>query len=211
MPELRESALNARRIGLGIMGLADLMYHAGVRYGSEAAIDFCGQIMEYIRYYSMLTSIQLAEQKGAFPAIKGSIYDPENLKWQPPTPPLKPYTSDWGRPAINWDDITQGIRQHGIRNAAQTTIAPTGTIGTVAGIEGYGCEPVFALAYMRHVDDRGKNSRLPTLAHTFKTRWIKLTFPKKAKRRSSKSTRERQLPGYRRTSRAYPRCFRRFS
>lgn len=101
-------------------------------------------------------------------------------------PPAQALHQRLGRPAINWDDITQGIRQHGIRNAAQTTIAPTGTIGTVAGIEGYGCEPVFALAYMRHVDDRGKNSRLPTLAHTFKTRWIKLTFPKKAKRRSSK-------------------------
>ncbi|HNZ14939.1 MAG TPA: adenosylcobalamin-dependent ribonucleoside-diphosphate reductase [Anaerolineaceae bacterium] len=180
VPELRESALNARRIGLGIMGLADLMYHAGVRYGSEAALDFCGQIMEYIRYYSMLTSIQLAEQKGAFPAIKGSIYDPENLKWQAPTP-LKPYTSDWGRPAINWDDIIQGIRQHGIRNAAQTTIAPTGTIGTVAGIEGYGCEPVFALAYMRHVDDRGKKLTLTYVSPHFQNALDKTDLSEESK------------------------------
>ena len=166
VPELRASALNARRIGLGIMGLADLMYHVGVRYGSEEALDFCGQIMEFIRYYAMRTSIQLAQQKGAFPAIKGSIYDPENLKWQAPTP-LKPYTHNWNRPQINWDDITQGIRKYGIRNAAQTTIAPTGTIGTVAGIEGYGCEPVFALAYMRHVDDRGKKFTLTYVSPHF--------------------------------------------
>ncbi len=53
--------------------------------------------------------------------------------------------------------ITEGIRNHGIRNAAQTTIAPTGTIGTVAGVEGYGCEPVFALAYVRHVNDKGND------------------------------------------------------
>jgi len=53
-----------------------------------------------------------------------------------------------------------GIRQHGIRNAAQTTIAPTGTIATVAGCEGYGCEPVFALAYIRHVNDNGKDLQL---------------------------------------------------
>jgi ribonucleoside-diphosphate reductase alpha chain len=53
-----------------------------------------------------------------------------------------------------------GILQHGIRNAAQTTIAPTGTIATVAGCEGYGCEPVFALAYVRHVNDNGKDLQL---------------------------------------------------
>ena len=50
-----------------------------------------------------------------------------------------------------------GIQTYGIRNAAQTTVAPTGTIATVAGCEGYGCEPVFALAYTRHVDDNGKD------------------------------------------------------
>ncbi len=53
-----------------------------------------------------------------------------------------------------------GIKQHGIRNAAQTTVAPTGTIATVAGCEGYGCEPVFALAYIRHVNDHGKDLQL---------------------------------------------------
>lgn len=166
VPELRQSALNARRIGLGIMGLADLMYHVGVRYGSEEALDFCGQIMEYIRFYAMQTSIKLAEQKEPFPAIKGSIYDPENMVWKAPTP-LKPYTMNWNRPAINWDEIVQGIKTHGIRNAAQTTIAPTGTIGTVAGIEGYGCEPVFALAYMRHVDDRGQKLTLTYVSPHF--------------------------------------------
>jgi ribonucleoside-diphosphate reductase alpha chain len=64
---------------------------------------------------------------------------------------------DWGRPPIHWDSIVAGIKRHGIRNAAQTTVAPTGTIGTVAGCEGYGCEPVFALAYIRHVNDNGRD------------------------------------------------------
>ena len=56
--------------------------------------------------------------------------------------------------------LWSGIRRHGIRNAAQTTVAPTGTIATVAGCEGYGCEPVFALAYIRHVNDHGKDLKL---------------------------------------------------
>ena len=56
--------------------------------------------------------------------------------------------------------ILEGIQKYGIRNAAQTTVAPTGTIATVAGCEGYGCEPVFALAYTRHVNDNGKDLQL---------------------------------------------------
>ncbi len=56
--------------------------------------------------------------------------------------------------------VTTDIRLNGIRNAAQTTVAPTGTIATVAGCEGYGCEPVFALAYIRHVNDNGKDLQL---------------------------------------------------
>ncbi|MBP9041319.1 MAG: adenosylcobalamin-dependent ribonucleoside-diphosphate reductase, partial [Anaerolineaceae bacterium] len=159
VPQLKEAALRNRRIGLGIMGLADLMYHVGVRYGSPAAEDFGAQVMEFIRYHAMQTSIELARERGAFPSIKGSIYDPENLVWQPPVSPFE-NQQFWGRPSIDWSLITEGIRRYGIRNAAQTTVAPTGTIATVAGCEGYGCEPVFALAYTRHVNDNGKDLKL---------------------------------------------------
>ncbi|HDD55426.1 MAG TPA: adenosylcobalamin-dependent ribonucleoside-diphosphate reductase [Chloroflexi bacterium] len=150
VPELKKAAMRARRIGLGIMGLADLMYRAGVRYGSERGQEFAAQIMEFIRYHAMLTSIKLAEMRGPFPAIEGSLYDPNDLRWKAPES-IIPYKNDWGRPALDWTMVTDGILEHGIRNAAQTTIAPTGTIATVSGCEGYGCEPVFALAYTRHV------------------------------------------------------------
>jgi ribonucleoside-diphosphate reductase alpha chain len=159
VPQLQEAAYRARRIGLGIMGLADLMYHAGIRYGSEEGQEFAAQVMEFVRYHSMLTSIKLAEERGPFEAIEGSIYDPKDLKWEPPQP-LEAYRRDWGRPELDWSLVLEGIRTHGIRNAAQTTIAPTGTIATVAGCEGYGCEPVFALAYIRHVNDNGKDLQL---------------------------------------------------
>ncbi|WP_082390129.1 adenosylcobalamin-dependent ribonucleoside-diphosphate reductase [Ornatilinea apprima] len=166
VPQLREAALRARRIGLGIMGLADLMYASGIRYGSPEGQEFAAQVIEFIRYHSMLESIRLAEARGAFPAIQGSIYDPANLTWQPPQP-LQPYQNDWGRPEIDWDAVTQGILRHGIRNAAQATIAPTGTIATVAGCEGYGCEPVFALAYIRHVNDNGRDLQLTYASPAF--------------------------------------------
>jgi len=159
VPQLKEAAMRARRLGLGIMGLADLMFHAGIRYGSKEGQEFASQVLEFIRFHIMKTSIELATERGAFPAIKGSIYDQDNLQWQPPQSIVE-YEHDYGRPAVMWMEIVEGIRRHGIRNAAQTTIAPTGTIGTVAGCEGYGCEPVFALAYVRHVNDNGQDLQL---------------------------------------------------
>ena len=159
VPALKDAALRARRIGLGIMGLSDLMYHCGVRYGSNKGQEFAAQVMEFVRYHAMLASVDLAEERGPFPAITGSIYDPGNLKWTPPAP-LVPPVNDFSRPAVDWSKVVTGIRKHGIRNAAQTTVAPTGTIATVAGCEGYGCEPVFALGYFRHVNDNGQDLRL---------------------------------------------------
>lgn len=159
VPQLREAAQRVRRIGLGIMGLADMMYRLGVRYGAEDGQEFGAQVMEFVRYHTMRTSIDLARERGPFPAIKDSLYDPDDLKWEPPQP-LQPFTRDWGRPKLKWDKIVAGLKQHGIRNGAQNTVAPTGTISTVAGCEGYGCEPVFALAYVRHVNDNGQDLEL---------------------------------------------------
>jgi len=157
--QLKEAAHRARRIGLGIMGLADLMYHVGVRYGSTEGQEFGAQVMEFVRYHAMVTSIELAQERGPFPAIQNSIYDMDDMKWEAPKSIVK-YENNWGRPEVQWDAVTKGIKEHGIRNAAQTTVAPTGTIATVAGCEGYGCEPVFALAYIRHVNDNGKDLKL---------------------------------------------------
>lgn len=165
VPELRIAAENVRRIGLGFMGLADAMYELGIRYGSDESCEFAAQISEFIRYHSMITSIELAKERGSFTKIKGSIYDPENLKWETPKP-LKPFTRDFNRPFINWNEVSEGIKKYGIRNGAQTTVAPTGTISTVAGCEGYGCEPVFALAYLRNLYQAAGGENNMTLTYT---------------------------------------------
>lgn len=168
IPQLKEAAHRTRRIGLGIMGLGDLFYMLGVRYGSEESEELAAQLMEFIRYHAMRTSIALAQERGPFPAIKGSVYDPEHLCWTPPTP-LTPYTrlKKWGRPPLDWEEIIAGIKRYGIRNAAQLTVAPTGTIATVSGCEAYGCEPVFALAYVRHMNDNGQDRELRYVSPLF--------------------------------------------
>lgn len=165
VPQLREAALQCRRIGLGFMGLADACYHCEVRYGSEEAQCLAATIMEFIRYASMDTSIELAREHGPFPAIKGSIYDPDNFTWTPP----EPLDGKRGvyRHSVEWPNLLARLKKYGIRNACTTTIAPTGTIATVAGCEGYGCEPAFALAYYRHVNDNGKDLRLAYVSPLF--------------------------------------------
>ncbi len=171
VPQLREAAHRNRRIGLGIKGLADLMYLNRVRYGSPEAQDFAAQVMEFIRYHAMKTSIALARERGPFPGIQGSIYDPQHLTWQPPTWPAwlgSGPQQDLGRPPLDWEALVADLRRYGIRNAAQMTVAPTGTISTVSGVEGYGCEPVFALAYYRYVNDEdGQRLRLRYVSPLF--------------------------------------------
>jgi ribonucleoside-diphosphate reductase alpha chain len=137
-----------------------MMYQLGIRYGSEEGQEFAAQIMEFVRYHAMQRSIELAAERGPFRAFAGSIYDPRpGMVWQPPQP-LRPHVRDWQRPKLDWGQIVRGIAEHGIRNAAQTTVAPTGTIATVVGCEGYGCEPVFALGYIRHFKDGDRNVEL---------------------------------------------------
>ncbi len=168
VPQLEEAAHRTRRIGLGIMGLGDLLYYLRVRYSSDEAQELAAQVMEFIRYHAMRSSIKLARARGPFPAICGSVYDPENLRWTPPQP-LVPYTwlEKWGRPPLDWGAIVGDMRRYGIRNAAQTTVAPTGTVATIAGCEAYGCEPVFALAYTRHMNDNGKDLELRYVSPLF--------------------------------------------
>lgn len=161
VPELQEAAHTNRRIGVSVMGLADLMYEVGVRYGSPEAVEMAGQVMEFIRYASMAASVELAKERGAFPGITGSRYDLEGQKSTTEggrvtlkshnlliPKPIKSYTMDLGRPELDWKGLWKEIRKHGIRNSCQTTIQPTGAIATISGLEGYGCEPVFALSYV---------------------------------------------------------------
>lgn len=149
VPELEEAAHKVRRIGLSIMGMSDMMYMVGVRYGSKEGQDFASQIMEFIRYHTMMASIELAKTRGAFPSIKGSIYDTENMKWERPKSLVR-HKKDFKRPKLDWVKVINLVKKYGIRNGAQNTVAPTGSIATISGLEGYGCEPVFALSYTRN-------------------------------------------------------------
>ncbi len=183
VPELKEAAIRNRRIGISIMGLADLMYKLGIRYGSDEGIAIASQLMEFIRFESMRASIQLARERGPFPGIVGSIYDyskdstdfwgkaiPTRRTWTPPKS-FKIGKYNFHRPELDWKNVLQDLKSFGIRNSCQTTIQPTGAIATITGLEGYGCEPVFALSYVMKTHEG---------AETSKGEWVELFYESQA-------------------------------
>ena len=144
IPQIEERTLQTRKIGLGVMGWAELLFKLQIPYDSEEALELARRIMEYINYYSKIASIELAKLRGPFPAFKGSIYDQD--------PPRFPFEADDERKryTLNWSRLREEVKKYGIRNATTTTIAPTGTISIIAGTSS-GIEPLFALAFFRRV------------------------------------------------------------
>ena len=131
LPEQRESVHDWRQIGLGIMGLADLMIKLEITYGSDEAIALCDRIGTIMADEAMKASALLAQQYGAFPKcdnekIIASAYFKKNAS----------------------PETTELVKKYGLRNSQLLTIAPTGTLSTMLGISG-GIEPVFANYYVR--------------------------------------------------------------
>lgn len=124
LPEIEKMAKGNRRIGLGIMGLAETLSILGIQYDSEEGVQTLEEIMQFINKTSLDESEQLARSRGLFPNFRDSIYD----------------------------ETGGNFRGHSARprNCARTTIAPTGTIAIAAGLEGSGLEPFFAIAYTRY-------------------------------------------------------------
>ena len=118
LAEIAAMSRKTRKIGLGVMGFADMLIKLGIPYDSEEALEQADSIMAFIRKEGRGASAHLASRRGNFPAYAGSLFD------TPETPHM--------------------------RNATVTTIAPTGTIGLIAGVSS-GIEPLFAVAHARHV------------------------------------------------------------
>ncbi len=134
LEENKKQALGERRIGLGIMGLHDLLIWTNLRYGSKEANEFVDKLFHTIAVTAYETSIELAKEKGSFPFLeeKGSKKALVNSGYIKKMP----------------KHIKEGILKYGIRNSHLLTIAPTGSTGTMVGVS-TGLEPYFGFSYFR--------------------------------------------------------------
>ncbi len=137
--KIEKTVRENRKIGLGIMGLAQMYIQLGVKYGTDSANEIARQIMRHINHKSKQVSSQIASERGVFENWEDSKYaDPTEY-------------SEWfeRQTGLNADDYEDGYE---IRNHNTTTIAPTGTTSMVGNTSG-GCEPIYNVAYFKNVSD----------------------------------------------------------
>ncbi|SCZ09446.1 ribonucleoside-diphosphate reductase alpha chain [Paenibacillus polysaccharolyticus] len=131
--ENRLNQQRERRVGLGTMGLAELMIKLRIRYGSLESLDFLNKLYGFMAKEAYLASAEIAAEKGAFPAFEAEPYLQSGFMRQM---------------TATYPEVGEAIRQKGIRNVTLITQAPTGSTGTMVGTS-TGIEPYFAFKYFR--------------------------------------------------------------
>ena len=132
----------SRRIGLGVMGLADALFALKIPYNSEEGFSFMSKLSEFIAYHAYLASVELAKERGPFPLYWESAYPKGEM-------PIEGfYHPEWW--TLDWGKVVEEIKRNGIRNSHVTTVAPTGSISMLVDVSS-GLEPQFALVYEKRV------------------------------------------------------------
>lgn len=140
LEENKKQALGERRVGLGVMGLADLLIYCEKQYGSKEGNELVDKVFEVIATTAYRESIELAKEKGSFPFLVGETEEE--------TRSLREAFINTGYMKKMPEDIRQAILEHGIRNSHLLTVAPTGSTGTMVGVS-TGLEPYFSFTYYR--------------------------------------------------------------
>ena len=133
LQEQRDSAAKWRQIGLGVMGVADMLIKMHLRYDSDEAIEHCRDVSMGMANHAMYVSARIASHKGMYPGCTANIESTSFFK-------------------ANADTVTRNVvERYGMANSQLLTIAPTGTISTMLGVSG-GIEPIFAKSYRRKTE-----------------------------------------------------------
>ncbi|MBB5180875.1 ribonucleoside-diphosphate reductase alpha chain [Planomicrobium koreense] len=140
LEENRVQALGERRVGLGVMGLADLLIYCDKEYGSPEGNELVDEIFKTIAAAAYEESVELASERGSFPFLIGNT-DEE-------TAALRKAFTETGFMQGMPEEIRAGILENGIRNSHLLTVAPTGSTGTMVGVS-TGLEPYYSFTYYR--------------------------------------------------------------
>ncbi|PLR99912.1 response regulator SirA [Bacillus sp. T33-2] len=140
LEENKKQALGERRVGLGVMGLHDLLIYCETEYGSEEGNKLVDKVFETIATTAYRASVELAKEKGSFPFLNGETGEETNR--------LRNAFINTGFMKKMPQDVHESILEHGIRNSHLLTVAPTGSTGTMVGVS-TGLEPYFSFSYFR--------------------------------------------------------------
>jgi ribonucleoside-diphosphate reductase alpha chain len=140
LQENKNQALSERRVGLGVMGLHDLLIYCETEYGSEKGNVLIDKVFETIATTAYEQSIELAKEKGSFPYLVGETEEATNR--------LRNAFIETGFMQKMPEYVRRNILEHGIRNSHLLTVAPTGSTGTMVGVS-TGLEPYFSFSYFR--------------------------------------------------------------
>lgn len=135
LPENTEQALGERRLGMGVMGLHDLLIYCEAEYGSDRGNEIVDKVFEVMATTAYRESIELAKEKGSFPFLDELEDGVERFV-------------NSGYMQMMPEDIREGVLKHGIRNSHLLTVAPTGSTGSMVGCS-TGLEPYFSFKYYR--------------------------------------------------------------
>ncbi|MEM4334862.1 MAG: adenosylcobalamin-dependent ribonucleoside-diphosphate reductase [Candidatus Caldarchaeum sp.] len=138
---IEKMTLRTRRVGLGIMGLADMLYEMEVPYNSEEGFETMGRVMEFIAHKAVEASAELAEERGSFPDFHRSSWARGILPFKGLETPSKA--------RLDWSSL-KNKAMRGMRNSHLLTVAPTGSISMLADVSS-GLEPQYALVYRKQV------------------------------------------------------------
>ena len=144
VPEISVASKESRRIGLGVMGVADLLYKLKIPYNSREGYELQSKLSEALTYYSMEESVALSNSRGEFPLCSKTEYPEGKI------PVSGYYEKSKSSHSFEWEPLIEKIKKHGIRNVLTTTVAPTGTLSMIADCSN-GMEPAFALVFEKRV------------------------------------------------------------
>jgi ribonucleoside-diphosphate reductase alpha chain len=149
--ESRNANLRHRPIGLGIMGVQDALYMMGLPFDTDEAVALSDELQEFISYHAILSSSELAEEKGPYQSFPGS-------KWERgmfPLDTLDLLENERGvaidvdrRARMDWASVRERVACHGLRNSNMMAIAPTATIANIAGCVP-SIEPIYKNMYVK--------------------------------------------------------------
>jgi len=139
LDKIRDHTRAGRNIGVGIMGVANALFRLGIPYTSEEGYKFMERLAEYLTYYAMEESLELAKERGPFSYWEETDYKEGKL------PVAGVYT---GEPTLPWDKLAEEIKQYGIRNVDHTTAPPTGSVSMISDTSS-GIEPLFSLVFKK--------------------------------------------------------------